>query len=217
MPSAPSPSAPSPSAPSPRAVVWPKRTWALKALSEAQYEEWVEQGYLVVENALDPDACAAAAAAIRQFIGADDTDRHSWYKNTADIYSEVAPCGSRPLHGPCGMVQLYHHRTLWHLRQSPLVHAIFADLYGTVQCSHEGRVGFFLLSLTHTHTCTHAPNSSHVSRPILPPWHGHLLEGTGTGSLSLSLTHTFFPCVTLPFSLHVTHSCIVFKVRARSA
>ena len=36
-----------------------------------------------------------------------------------DIYD--ATLSPRPAHGPCGMVQLYHHATLWALRQHPAV------------------------------------------------------------------------------------------------
>lgn len=102
------------------AVWWPKRTWPLKVLSEQQYESWAENGFLVLEGMVDAAACAAAAAAIRDFIGADDTLPESWYKNTLDIYSEREPSGASPLHGPCGMVQLFHHETLWALRQLPV-------------------------------------------------------------------------------------------------
>ena len=31
----------------------------------------------------------------------------------------------------CDVVQLYHHATLWALRQHPAIHACFADVYGT--------------------------------------------------------------------------------------
>ena len=54
------------------------------------------------------------------------------YRNTLDIYSEREADGvTKPLHGPCGMVQLYHHASLWAIRQLPAVHGAFADLYGT--------------------------------------------------------------------------------------
>ena len=75
------------------------------------------------------DLCANAAAVIRRFIGADDARPETWYTNTQDIYD--ATLSPRPAHGPCGMVQLYHHATLWALRQHPAIHACFADVYGT--------------------------------------------------------------------------------------
>lgn len=113
------------------AYVWPVRNWTLSALTEAQYASWDTNGYLVVPNAVPRDLVADAAAAVRAFIGADDADPETWYKNTLDIYEDRTPEGARPPHGPSGMVQLYHHRALWAIRQQPKLHSIFRDLYGT--------------------------------------------------------------------------------------
>lgn len=111
--------------------VWPRRDWALTELSEEQYGFWERNGYLVVENAVPPDVARRAAAAIREFIGADDASPETWYRNTLDIYTAFEADGRRPLHGPCGMVQMSHHETLWAIRQLPNLHRIFSDLYGT--------------------------------------------------------------------------------------
>ena len=109
--------------PSPPALVWPQRTWALAALTEAQYATWERDGYLVVPGALRPALAAAAAAAIREFVGASlDDDPETAYRNVLDIYEDRAPSGRRPAHGPCGMVQMYHHAALWAIRQDPRLH-----------------------------------------------------------------------------------------------
>ena len=108
---------------------WPKRTRPLRHLTEDQYAAWERDGYLVLPGIVPLDVCANAAAAVRRFIGADDARPETWYKNTQNIYD--ATLSPRPAHGPCGMVQLYHHATLWALRQHPAVHACFADVYGT--------------------------------------------------------------------------------------
>lgn len=114
------------------AAVLPERTWPLKFLSEEQYKFWEDNGYLVVPGAVPLELAARTATTIRRFVGADD-DRpeETWYKNKLDIYSDVKPDGKRPIHGPCGMVQMFHHSTLWEIRQEPSIHQIFADLYGT--------------------------------------------------------------------------------------
>ncbi|CAE8646589.1 unnamed protein product, partial [Polarella glacialis] len=117
--------------PESEAAVWPTRRGRLRHLSEEQYAFWEENGYLVVPGAVSPAVACNAAAAIREFVGADASQPETWYANTADIYSDVLPDGKRPLHGPCGMVQMYHHSSLWAIRQEPALHAIFADLYGT--------------------------------------------------------------------------------------
>lgn len=109
--------------------VWPKRTWPLRQLTEVQYAAWERDGYLVLPDVVPLDLCENAAAAIRRFVGASDVNPGTWYANTQDIYDDAL--SPRPAHGPCGMVQLYHHATLWALRQHPTVHACFADVYGT--------------------------------------------------------------------------------------
>ena len=109
--------------------VWRPRTWPLRLLSEAQYAAWEADGYVCLPGVVPPALCAAAAAAIREFVRADDGDEATWYANTGDIYdASLAP---RPAHGPCGMVQMSHHASLWAIRQWPGVHRAFADVYGT--------------------------------------------------------------------------------------
>ena len=115
----------------PTAVVWPHRTWPLTALTEAQHAFWEREGYLVVEDAISPELARSAAAAIRTYVGADDANRSTWYRNTLDIYGDTLPGGAKPHHGPCGMVQLFHHESLWAIRQAPNLHAIFSDMWGT--------------------------------------------------------------------------------------
>ena len=82
------------------AHVWRDRTWPLRALTEEQYAFWEANGYLVVPGAVPPDLTRAAAAAIREFVGADDADNSTWYAHTRDIYAEREPDGvTKPLHG----------------------------------------------------------------------------------------------------------------------
>lgn len=111
--------------------VWPIRDWDLRVLSEEQYDFWEANGYLVVQDVVPVPLARDASAAIREFVGADDIDPDTWYRNTLDVYDDLHENGTRPLHGPSGMVQLFHHKSLWALRQHPKVHAVFADLYGT--------------------------------------------------------------------------------------
>lgn len=113
-------------------AVWPERNWELSELTTDQYESWSRDGFLVVPDAIPQHLAATAAASIRDYIGANDTDPASWYANTLDIYTDRHADGSMPLHGPSGMVVgLNHHASMWALRQHPRLHRIFADLYGT--------------------------------------------------------------------------------------
>ncbi|CAJ1409566.1 unnamed protein product [Effrenium voratum] len=113
------------------AVVFPRRRWPLRVLSEEQYAFWEANGYLVVPDAIPAALAAQTAEAIYAFVGADRGDPDTWYRNKWDIYCDKLPDGKWPHHGPCGMVQMYHHSTLWAIRQTVAIHGIFADLYGT--------------------------------------------------------------------------------------
>ena len=77
--------------------IWPKRTRPLRQLTESQYAAWEHDGYLVLPGIVPLDLCANAAAAVRRFIGADDSRPESWYANTQDIYD--ATLSPRP-HSP---------------------------------------------------------------------------------------------------------------------
>ena len=112
-------------------MVWPTFAWPLSTLTEVQRASWERDGYLVIPDAVSRPVAAAAAAAIHDFVGADPAVPATWYTNTLDIYKDRTASGAKPHHGPCGMVQLNHHRALWALRQEPRVHGAFADLYGT--------------------------------------------------------------------------------------
>jgi len=111
--------------------VWPTHSWALSTLTLAQRASWEHDGFLIVPNVINASVAAAAASAIRTFVGANDSELASWYANTLDIYEDRTPSGARPHHGPCGMVNLCHHQAIWTLRQEPKLHGVFADLYGT--------------------------------------------------------------------------------------
>jgi hypothetical protein len=115
----------------PTMYVWPTQSWPLSTLTPAQWDSWEHDGFLIVPGVINASAAAAAASAIRTFVGANDSELASWYANTLDIYEDRTPSGARPHHGPCGMVNLCHHRAIWALRQEPMLHGVFADLYGT--------------------------------------------------------------------------------------
>ena len=90
-------------------------------------------GYVAIPDAVPQSLVRAAARAIREYVGADDRNRSTWYDNTLDIYADVDADGKKPHHGPAGMVQMFHHASLWAIRQWPAVHAAFADLFGTAR------------------------------------------------------------------------------------
>ena len=115
------------------ACVWPPtpRPWPLRSLSEVQWQFWEVNGYVAIPDAVPASLVRAAARAIREYVGADDRNRSTWYDNTLDIYADVDADGKKPHHGRAGMVQMFHHASLWAIRQAPNLHAIFSDMWGT--------------------------------------------------------------------------------------
>jgi ectoine hydroxylase-related dioxygenase (phytanoyl-CoA dioxygenase family) len=75
-----------------------------------------ENGYLVVRNVVPVALCNAVIDAIWDFLGIDRDNPEDWYRE--------------PL-SPGGMIEMYHHQSLWNVRQHPKVHQTFAELIGT--------------------------------------------------------------------------------------
>jgi ectoine hydroxylase-related dioxygenase (phytanoyl-CoA dioxygenase family) len=84
------------------------------ALSRTELDFFHENGYIVVPNAVPQQNCENLIETIFQFLGVDRNDPKSWYQ---------------PPVCPSGNVEIYQHQTLWDNRQSPRVHAAFADVY----------------------------------------------------------------------------------------
>jgi hypothetical protein len=80
-------------------------------LSRAELDFWDENGYVVVKQAVDGDACRAAVEAIFAFAGMSIERPDSWY--TKDLW-----------------IPLAHHEALWENRNSPRIHTAFAQIWG---------------------------------------------------------------------------------------
>jgi ectoine hydroxylase-related dioxygenase (phytanoyl-CoA dioxygenase family) len=75
---------------------------------------WEEHGYVVVKQAITPDECAAASAAVHAYVGADADDPSTWHA----------------AHRRQGiMVQLFQHPALEPARTSPRIHKACAQLW----------------------------------------------------------------------------------------
>lgn len=75
-----------------------------------------ENGYAVVRNVLPRENLEAVKRATWEFLGMDPNDPEDWY---------------RPPLTPGGMVEVYHHQSLWDNRQHPRMHQVYAELHGT--------------------------------------------------------------------------------------
>lgn len=97
---------------------------ALRVLSEEDWQFWVDNGYVIVKNAISKEQASKSAAFIWEFEGKDPNDPNTWYK-TPDTHHKMIELNN------AGMVEVYNHQVLWENRQSPRIHQAFADIWGT--------------------------------------------------------------------------------------
>lgn len=84
------------------------------ALTNEDLDHW-DRGYVVLHNAVTPAQCQAAAQAIYEFTGVDPANPDTWYHNPR---------------GHSIWVPLLRHPAFRANRESPRIHAAFAQLWG---------------------------------------------------------------------------------------
>jgi len=96
-------------------------------LAAADLTGWHADGYVVLHNAVPPETCEAAAAALWRHLSADPDDPETWYR--------------RKDHGI--MVQYFQHPAFEAVRGAPRIHKAFAQLWSTADLwVTTDRVGF---------------------------------------------------------------------------
>ncbi len=96
----------------------------LKVLSEADWDFWVHNGYVVVQNAVPQEQALATADFLWEFEDKVKDDPSTWYTQ------ERAKAGMTELAGT-GMIEVYNHQHLWNNRMTPRIHDAFTDIWGT--------------------------------------------------------------------------------------
>nr|WP_294944988.1 phytanoyl-CoA dioxygenase family protein [uncultured Mucilaginibacter sp.] len=96
----------------------------LQVLSEDDWKFWVENGYVVIKNAVPREQAEKLAAYLWEYEGKDPNDIESWYKKPN------AQMQMKELNNT-GMVEIYNHQLMWDNRQTARVHQAFADIWGT--------------------------------------------------------------------------------------
>ncbi|MBX3012019.1 MAG: phytanoyl-CoA dioxygenase family protein [Caldilineaceae bacterium] len=87
-----------------------------RVLTPEQRAFWEENGYVIIPNAVPQANLDAVIDAIWDFLEVDRNNPETWYQ---------APVSKG------GMLEMYHHQSLWNNRQYPKVHQAFADIWGT--------------------------------------------------------------------------------------
>ena len=96
----------------------------LRVLSEEQWKFWIENGYIVIKQAVPKVQAQATADFLWEFEEKDPQDSSTWYT------APRAEMKMKELTGT-GMVEVYNHQHLWNNRQMPRVYEAFADIWGT--------------------------------------------------------------------------------------
>ncbi|MBK9314171.1 MAG: phytanoyl-CoA dioxygenase family protein [Acidobacteria bacterium] len=96
----------------------------LRILNEENWSFWRENGYLHLQNVAPAKLINPVIDLIWEFQEMDPNDPESWYRRPpARVEMEELNFS--------GMVEVYNHQALWDVRQYPVIHQVFADLWGT--------------------------------------------------------------------------------------
>ena len=96
---------------------------SLRVLSMDQWNFWIENGYVVIKNAISKEQAIKTAEFIWEFDDKIPNDSSTWYKK------ERAEMEMKELAGT-GMVEVYNNQFLWDNRQSQRVYDSFVDIWG---------------------------------------------------------------------------------------
>jgi hypothetical protein len=97
----------------------------LRVLSEEDWNFWIENGYVVIKNAVPIEQALKTAQFIWEFEEKDPNDSNTWY-----VAPKARPMQMKELVGT-GMVEVYNHQHLWNNRQMQRVYDAFTDIWGT--------------------------------------------------------------------------------------
>jgi hypothetical protein len=96
----------------------------LRVLTEAQWAFWKENGYVILPAAVPRHQIDELIRVIWEFEEKDPRDPATWYTPPRREIEMKELVNS-------GMVELYHHQSLWNNRQTPRVYEAFVDIWGT--------------------------------------------------------------------------------------
>ncbi|KOV23181.1 phytanoyl-CoA dioxygenase family protein [Streptomyces heliomycini] len=95
----------------------------LRVLSEEQFASWRNHGYVVVPEAISPDAAKLLLEFAGEFQGLDPQRPETWYEERA-FRSDL----DRDLF-VYGFVEAYQHQLIWDSRQTRRVYDAFVDVW----------------------------------------------------------------------------------------
>ena len=97
---------------------------SLKVLSVNDWTFWIENGYIVIKNAVAKEQAKKTANFLWTFEEKNSQDPSTWYSPPR------AEMKMKELAGT-GMVEVYNHQYLWENRQERKIYDSFVDIWGT--------------------------------------------------------------------------------------
>jgi ectoine hydroxylase-related dioxygenase (phytanoyl-CoA dioxygenase family) len=97
---------------------------SLRVLTIDQWNFWIENGYVVIKNAISEEQAKKTAEFIWEFDDKIPNDTSTWYSKAR------AEMEMKELAGT-GMVEVYNNQFLWDNRQTQKVYDSFVDIWGT--------------------------------------------------------------------------------------
>ena len=97
---------------------------SLKVLSVNDWTFWIENGYIVIKNAVAKEQAKKTANFLWKFEEKNSQDPSTWHSPPR------AEMKMKELAGT-GMVELYNHQYLWENRQERKIYESFVDIWGT--------------------------------------------------------------------------------------
>ncbi|TQV71163.1 phytanoyl-CoA dioxygenase family protein [Exilibacterium tricleocarpae] len=125
-----------------------KKRLPLRVLSESDFAAWQRQGYVVIKQAVSRRQALATYHAMLDFAGLDPDNPAQW-----NDFPDFPTQQHKDLH-VIGMIECYHHRTLWENRQTQRVYDAFVDIWDT----HDLWVTLDRINLNPPNTGTRAIN-----------------------------------------------------------
>ena len=96
----------------------------LRVLSEEDWQFWIDNGYIVIKNAVPKEQAKKTANFLWEFEEKDPNNINTWYE------APRAEMQMKELAGT-GMVECYNNQHLWNNRMSQKVYDSFVDIWGT--------------------------------------------------------------------------------------